>query len=92
MPSNSSEYQRKYYLANKDKLINQIKVNAQSETMCQLCNKMVKKSSMSAHKQTKLHKYVVEQNELRLIRVAEPKFVDTNTDRLKGIKSIKVLD
>jgi hypothetical protein len=61
MPSNSSDYQRKYYLANKDKILTQVKSNAVLEIECELCKKMVKKSSMSAHKQTKMHKYIEEQ-------------------------------
>jgi hypothetical protein len=62
MPSNKTDYQRKYYLANKEKILTQVKSNAVLEIECDLCKKMVKKSSMAAHKQTKLHKYIEQQS------------------------------
>jgi phage FluMu protein Com len=66
MPSNSSEYQRKYYLANKEKILSQVKGNALNEIKCEHCDKMVKKSSMNAHKQTKLHKYIFENTKAKI--------------------------
>ena len=57
MPTNKADYQRQYYLNNKDKILNQVKATAILEVECVCCKKMVKKSSINAHKQTKMHKY-----------------------------------
>lgn len=59
MPSNTSEYQHNYYLANKQKILNQIKVNSDTQIMCECCNKMIKKGTMFAHKTTKKHRYAM---------------------------------
>lgn len=60
MPSNSAEYMKKYYEANKAKILNQVKENAIKEIECPTCNKMIKKSNVNAHIKTKLHKYIIE--------------------------------
>ncbi len=59
MPSNSSDYMKKYYAANKAKILNQVKENATKEMECLTCNKMIKKSNVNAHIKTKLHQYIL---------------------------------
>lgn len=62
MPSMSKEYQKNYYLANKEKIIEQVKVKGNIEVECEVCKRMVKKSNLNSHKQTKIHKYIEQQN------------------------------
>ncbi len=59
MPSNSSEYMKKYYEANKAKILNQVKDNAVKEVECLTCKKMIKKSYLKYHTKTKMHLYII---------------------------------
>ena len=58
MPKNSQDYQKKYYNEHKEKMLQQIKINSAKLVKCPVCDKDVKRSSMFAHKTTKLHKYI----------------------------------
>jgi len=58
MPSNTVEYQKAYYEHNKERLINQLRINSNIEVKCEICNKQIKKSNLIAHNKTKMHLFI----------------------------------
>ena len=59
MPANNPDYYKKYYEDHKDIMRAQIKTTSDKLVECIGCKKQVKKSSMAAHKLTKMHNYIV---------------------------------
>lgn len=58
MPSNNADYNKKYYADNKDRMLALIKQNSTIIIQCPICHTGVRKSSMVAHRKTKLHQYI----------------------------------
>jgi len=58
MPSNTVEYQKAYYEHNKERIINQLRINSNIEVKCEICNKCIKKSNLTAHNKTKMHLFI----------------------------------
>jgi hypothetical protein len=61
--ANSKEYSKKYYEANKEKIIAKIRMNQNILVQCPICNVDVKRGSLNAHNKTKIHKYIKENKE-----------------------------
>jgi hypothetical protein len=55
MVTNSTEYMRKYYENNKNKMKQQMKSRQQEQIFCKSCQKAIAKGNINSHHKTKIH-------------------------------------
>ena len=60
MPVNKTDYDKNYYLNNKDKLLSQ----AKEKVICQECYCVYMKSNKTRHLASKKHKFIIMENKI----------------------------